>query len=758
MLASLVVVSVVALPLATVSVFSPFARLGPSWLATALGATLLADIAATAAVVLGVATGPAAIAGGVLAATCIGWKLLTPRWGAAGRLAWGTAAMAGAVYLAYVLAWTLQAGLGPVSLMAGLLLWILELMAYLLGLVYVWETVDVLASGTWARRLADGDEREIPNDHLPFVSVHVPAHNEPPEMVIATLQSLLAMDYPAFEIVMVDDNTTDRALWEPVADFCRLYPDKIKFYHLENWPGFKSGALNFALTVTDPRAEVVGVVDADYLVERDYLRRCASLFARNRRLGFVQTPQDYRDWQNSPYFRRLYHSYAFFFAVSQVSRNEHDGAIFGGTMGLIRRRALQAVGGWDEWCITEDAELSLRLLRAGWTGRHVDRSFGKGVMPLTFDALKRQRFRWCFGGIQILRMHWRSLLPFNRDSENYLSLAQRWSYLSGGLQWYADLLGLAFSTLLVAGVLDLAFGNGLVFRRLSGLLLVAVPLLGLLNLARSITLLRRTTHASWREAVGAFGLWLALGWTVATASVRGLTAPAGVFLRTPKTRSEGSWIDAVRVNRVEVALAAIGLGALATTLAQASGVVRVVLTLMLLQPILGLLAAPINTVAALRAELPDELRRRRRTERGRAWASGPLRPTRLAGGGILATASVAALLMIVLPFGNAGSLPDPLSQARGKGPATVGGDNSTTTVPTTGPTPDAVSATSATPTQSATVVLIPEPRASATTAPTASLPTSATPAVTTPRPSRTAKPTTSHGKPSTPPGRPTSTP
>ena len=93
--------------------------------------------------------------------------------------------------------------------------------------------------------------------------------------------------------------------------------------------------------------------------------------------------------------------------MSQPSRNERDGAIFAGTMGLIRRVALEQLGGWDEWCITEDAELSLRLLRAGWSGLHVDQSWGHGIMPLTFEALKGQRYRWCFGGIQILRMHWR---------------------------------------------------------------------------------------------------------------------------------------------------------------------------------------------------------------------------------------------------------------------------------------------------------------------------------------------------------------
>ncbi len=65
-------------------------------------------------------------------------------------------------------------------------------------------------------------------------------------------------------------------------------------------------------------------------------------------------------------------------------------------------------------------------------------------MPLTFEAVKGQRFRWCFGGIQILRRHWRSMIPGRRTRANRLHLGPRSAYLSGALQWYGDLLGLLF--------------------------------------------------------------------------------------------------------------------------------------------------------------------------------------------------------------------------------------------------------------------------------------------------------------------------
>ena len=129
------------------------------------------------------------------------------------------------------------------------------------------------------------------------------------------------------------------------------------------------------------------MVDSDYQIDPQFLRRCAPLFG-DPKVGFIQAPQDYRDWQGAPFYRRLYYSYHYFFAVSQPSRNERDGAIFAGTMGLIRRHALEQAGGWT-WCITEDAELSLRILRNGWSGLHVDQSFGKGIMPLTFEGLRR---------------------------------------------------------------------------------------------------------------------------------------------------------------------------------------------------------------------------------------------------------------------------------------------------------------------------------------------------------------------------------
>ena len=665
-LAACLVVSVLALVVTSAGLFTPVGYRGSSLMSAAVAGVGLGAAVAVAAVAAFAVRGAFAAAGGVLIVLAgAAWWPVTRRWGALGRLCWASAVLSGACYLVYVLAWTFRAQLGVVGTGGGLVLWTLELAAYLLGLTYLWEMVDILATSPALRRPAPVTS----TTDSPFVSLHVPAHNEPPEMVIETLESLLALDYPAYEVLVIDNNTEDPALWRPVEQFCARHADVLRFHHLENWPGFKSGALNYALTVTDPRASVIGVIDADYLADPHYLRDCAPLFAADERLGFVQTPQDYREWGQAAYYRRLYYSYAYFFAVSQVSRDQHGGPIFGGTMGLIRRRALAEVGGWDEWCITEDAELSLRLLRAGWAGRHIEHSYGRGIMPLTFDALQRQRFRWCFGGIQLLRLHWRSLMPWTRDPANRLTQAQRWSYLSGGLQWYGDLLGLVFSAMLGIGVINLAVGSGIVFRRLSGLLLIAVPALTLLSITRAVALLRRTTGASRRDSLGAFGIWLALSWTVALASVRGLIAPAGVFLRTPKTRGDATVHDAVTANPVQATLAVVLAALTVTDLTLVPGKVRWMLAALLLIPLAGALAAPANTIAAVRAELSDELRRRRRTERARTWAIGPLRRTSILTGWITAlAAAVVAGVLLLAPNVSPDPIPNVLSEAKDKPP------------------------------------------------------------------------------------------
>jgi cellulose synthase/poly-beta-1,6-N-acetylglucosamine synthase-like glycosyltransferase len=738
MLEALVIAGIVAAPLGSAALFLPVRHHERSgaWAAAwrvilaVTGSAVLGGAAAGVLYLLKATEGNLIIGGAAVAAAGLLWIPVTRNWSPRALLCWASSTYLFAVYLVYALEWTFASHLGAASTVGGVLLWCLEVVAALMSCAYLWELCDALGTEHWRRRRAPLDPgQRVPTAMLravgsapvnppPLVSVHVPAHNEPPGMVIDTLRALLRLDYPRVQIVLIDDNTDDESLWRPVESWCQRHG--VTFKHLENWPGYKSGALNYALQhLTHPDAEIIGVVDSDYQAEPAWLRDCVPLFA-DRWIGFVQAPQDYRDWQQARYYRRLYYSYKYFFAVSQPSRNERDGAIFAGTMGLIRRVALDELGGWDEWCITEDAELSLRLLRAGWSGMHVDESGGRGIMPLTFEALKGQRYRWCFGGIQLLRMHWKSLLPGPVTRKNHLSASQRWSYLSGALQWYGDLLGLLFLIFLLAGAVNLATGGGQLFRKLTIFLVGTVPVLLLLGLLRAIALLRRSTGASWRDALGAFFIWQSTSLVVARASVLALFAKKAAFLRTPKTSERTSWWYALRANWAETILALFGAAGIAGALTKTSTLSGPLLAGLLFVPTLGMAAAPFNSWAARRASLPAWLRERRRTEYRRdrrSFAAG------IATGGVIAVGAVAGLAIALMLTGRHITGPNLVGPLQSPAATTPAPTPSATPTPTPSATPTAT----ATPTPSATPTATATPTVSPTTAtPTATSTPSAT--------------------------------
>jgi len=93
------------------------------------------------------------------------------------------------------------------------------------------------------------------------------------------------------------------------------------------------------------------------------------------------------------------------------SHNENGAGFPIGTVCLFRREVLDRVGGWATWCVTEDSELGIRFNAAGYTSLILNETFGRGLVPETFAAYKKQRYRWTFGPAQSMRRHWRLYLP-----------------------------------------------------------------------------------------------------------------------------------------------------------------------------------------------------------------------------------------------------------------------------------------------------------------------------------------------------------
>jgi len=240
-LAALVLAGILAAPLGTAALLirsRPRTRTAGAWPATRrfafalAGTAVLAAIVAAALRLLG-GTEHNTIAGvaGLVAGSLI-WVPVTRRWNARGHLCWSSSIFLFAVYLAYVLDWTFASHLGAASTAGGLLLWLFEVFAAVLAAAYLWEICDAIGSEQWRRRVAPATPALPASSELPFVSLHVPAHNEPPDMVIDTLRSLLHLDYPRYEIILIDDNSDDEQLWRPVQRWCARHG--VKFAHLQD--------------------------------------------------------------------------------------------------------------------------------------------------------------------------------------------------------------------------------------------------------------------------------------------------------------------------------------------------------------------------------------------------------------------------------------------------------------------------------------------------------------------------------------------
>jgi|HigsolmetaAR205D_1030408.scaffolds.fasta_scaffold00867_4 exo-beta-1,3-glucanase (GH17 family)/cellulose synthase/poly-beta-1,6-N-acetylglucosamine synthase-like glycosyltransferase len=423
----------------------------------------------------------------------------------------------------------------------------------ILGMLFV-IAVMLTETHEWAEaHWATSRRRPFPHaldpGFAPKVSIHVPAYNEPPEMLIETLNALARLEYPDYEVIVVDNNTKDEAVWRPVQTHCEQLGPRFQFFHVSPLAGFKAGALNYALARTAPDADIVAVIDSDYKVDPHWLKDLVPAFA-DERTAIVQAPQDYRDGDESLFKRMCYAEYRGFFHIGMVTRNERNAIIQHGTMTLVRKSALERVGGWAEWCITEDAELGLRLFEHGHQAQYLPRSYGRGLIPESFLDYKKQRFRWAFGAMQILRAHARALFV---PSDARLTNGQRYHFVAGWLPWIADGFNLLFNLGAIAWSVAMLLAPHrieppLVMFSLVPLVMFAFRFVKLAHLYVS------RVGANVRETLAAAIAGIALAHTVGTAVLKFLFFRSQPFLRTPKHKVQHTLGEIVRAVPQELAM------------------------------------------------------------------------------------------------------------------------------------------------------------------------------------------------------------
>ena len=182
-------------------------------------------------------------------------------------------------------------------------------------------------------------------------------------MLKQTLDAVSRLNYPNFECVVIINNTPDPAFWQPIQDHCRALGERFIFINAEKVEGFKAGALRLAMARTAADAEIIGVIDADYVVQSGLAEGSGAGLRRSARRPRAGAAGSSR---RRPLADALRHERR----ICRLLRHRHGRAqranaiIVHGTMCLIRRAAMDMAGGWASDTICEDTDLGLAHHRA----------------------------------------------------------------------------------------------------------------------------------------------------------------------------------------------------------------------------------------------------------------------------------------------------------------------------------------------------------------------------------------------------------
>ncbi|MCQ4191333.1 glycosyltransferase family 2 protein [Methylocystis suflitae] len=263
------------------------------------------------------------------------------------------------------------------------------------------------------RGVRDPEAPAIPDTDLPRVVLQIPVFNEP----LVTEQSLRCvalLDWPKdrLRIQLLDDSTdATSARADAVAAELRTGGAVIDHVRRADRSGFKAGACAHGLTLTDE--PFIAMLDADFRPPPNWLKRTVPLFLTDDRIGFVQSRCEFQNFEKNWLTRAQGLVQDGHYLVEQRSR-AHAGWLFqfNGTGGIWRRATVEDAGGWSDYSLCEDLDLTVRAALQGWHGLFVSEPPIPGQVPEGIRDFRRQQRRWSNGFVQVAQ---KTVLPIWRS-------------------------------------------------------------------------------------------------------------------------------------------------------------------------------------------------------------------------------------------------------------------------------------------------------------------------------------------------------
>ncbi len=245
----------------------------------------------------------------------------------------------------------------------------------------------------WSKAVLEGR-------YLPSVDVLIPTYNEGVEILRRTVIGCQAMDYPNKKIYLLDD-TRRPEVRQLAKDLGCGYRDRPDNRHA------KAGNINHALPSV--HGELVAVFDADFVPCTNFLQRTVGFF-QDPKTALVQTPQNF--FNEDPISVNLglegivNNEQTLFFRYIQPSRDFLDSVVCCGSCFVVRRSALDEIGGIPTDSITEDYFTGLKMQALGYKVKYLNEALSAGLAPETIGAFVSQRLRWCQGTLQLVFSRW----------------------------------------------------------------------------------------------------------------------------------------------------------------------------------------------------------------------------------------------------------------------------------------------------------------------------------------------------------------
>ncbi|MFP5113977.1 polysaccharide deacetylase family protein [Bacillaceae bacterium C204] len=277
-------------------------------------------------------------------------------------------------------------------------------------------------------------ETEIDPNFTPFVSVVIAAYNEE-KVICKTIDSILLSDYPAFEILIIDDGSKD-----DTADIVqKTYADHPLVKLIQKTNGGKSSAVN--LGFKEAKGEIVVALDADTLIAENAISLLVGHFKNDHVAavsGNVKVGNKgnlLTNWQHIEYVTGFNLERRAFAALNCIT-------VVPGAIGAWRKTDVEEAGYFQEDTLAEDTDITLTLLRSGKTIEFEEKAYAYTEVPEDIKSLAKQRYRWVYGTLQCLWKHREALFNKKHNSLGFIALPNMWlfQYIYQTISPIADIL------------------------------------------------------------------------------------------------------------------------------------------------------------------------------------------------------------------------------------------------------------------------------------------------------------------------------